>query len=244
MRIIRSEGFTCDVTELTHSLFSPSLGYAKKLWIFRPESSRPAMRLLVFTDAEIYLLHVGARDVIRSIVDAEGSAPTCVVFVSHGTEEQRHSESLFSRGFSAFLCEELRAFLRNQQFVDAEAPAALCGLSLTGLATLVAAIHFPGAYEKVAAQSGAYWPEEGRVLRELETLPEGIRQAFYFDVGSEETDREGEVMSQQEGIEAVRQVLEGKGYGVTTYVFDGGHTVEGWRAALPKYLNWATNTTE
>ena len=224
--------------ETTHSLHSPSLGYVKKLWILKPDGAQPAERLLEFTDAEIYLHRVRAREAVRPWVDA-APKPTCVVFVSHGTEEQRHSESLFNRAFSSFLCVELRTLLRDQHAVAATATAALCGLSLTGLATVMAAIHHPGTYEKVAAQSGAYWPEEGRVLRELEVLAPGVRQAFYFDVGSEETDREGEVMSQQEGIEAVRRALEAKGYSVGMHVFEGGHSVEGWRAALPRYLEWA-----
>ena len=225
--------------ELTDLLSSRGLGYSKKLWIFRPESSFSASRLLVFTDAEIYLRRLGAQELIRPFVDGEESEPTCAVFVSSGTEQQRMSESLFHRGFSSFLCQELRAYVLEQQLVAPDAKASLCGVSLTGLATVVAAIHFPGVYEKVAAQSGAYWPEEGRVLRELEALPSGVRQAFYFDVGSEETDREGEVMSQQEGIEAVRRVLEKKGYPVKTYVFQGDHSVQGWRSALPQYLDWA-----
>lgn len=225
--------------EVSHSLSSPSLGYPKQLWIFRSEPTSPANRLLVFLDAEIYLQRVGARESVRPLIEAPGRDSTCVVFVSHGTQEQRMSESLFSRKFSAFLCDELPAFLRAQNFVAPNALASLCGLSLTGLATVMAAIHSPGVYQKIAAQSGAYWPEEGRVLRELEALPMGLRQAFYFDVGSEETDREGEVMSQQEGVEAVRQVLERKGYAVTTHVFPGGHSTEGWCSALPLYLDWA-----
>lgn len=228
--------------ELSPSLPSKHLGYPKKLWIFRPQSDRPATRLLVFTDAEIYLQRVGAQEAIGSRVDNDEGAPVCAVFVSHGTEQQRYSESLFNRGFSAFLCEELPAFLRDQQFVTTDASASLCGLSLTGLATILTALHFPGVYEKLGAQSGAYWPEDGRVLKELEALPPGVRQSFYFDVGSKETDREGEVMSQREGVEAVRQVLERKGYAVTTHVFDGGHSIRGWRGALPKYVRWALDT--
>jgi enterochelin esterase-like enzyme len=226
------------VIESNHSLSSASLGYLKKIWVFRPSAATPATRLLVFTDAEIYLERVRAREAIRPLVDATEGEPLCVVFVSHGTEAQRSAESLFSRNFSTFLCEELPAFLREQGFVTATPMASLCGLSLTGLATLMVAIHYPGTYHKMAAQSGAYWPEDGRVVRELEKLAPGASQEFYFDVGSEETDREGEVMSQQEGIEAVSRVLKAKGYSVTTYVFDGGHSTAGWRAALPRLLNW------
>lgn len=225
--------------ERTHLLASPRLGYAKKLWLFQPPSSQPASRLLVFTDAEIYLQRVGAREAVRAHVDKDDTDTTCAIFVSHGTEAQRLSESLFNPAFSAFLCEELRAFALEQQLVTPDAPAALCGLSLTGLATLLAALHHPGVYQAIAAQSGAYWPEHGRILRELEGMSPGVRQAFYFDVGSEETDREGEVMSQQEGIEAVSRALRDKGYSVTTHVFDGGHSTAGWRAALPAYLRWA-----
>ena len=225
--------------EVSHSLSSSSLGYPKQLWIFHSERNLPANRLLVFLDAEIYLQRVGARDQVQPLIDAPGQDATCVVFVSHGTEGQRMSESLFNRKFSSFLCDELLAFLRAQKFVAPNAVASLCGLSLTGLATVMAAVHYPGVYQKIAAQSGAYWPEEGRVLRELEALPTGIRQAFYFDVGSEETDREGEVMSQKEGVEAVGQVLEQKGYAVSQHIFPGGHAIEGWSAALPQYLDWA-----
>ncbi len=229
------------VNEHTHLLASPRLGYPKKLWLFQPSSSQPATRLLVFTDAEIYLQRVGARDALRSLIAKDHS--TCAIFVSHGTEAQRMTESLFNPAFSAFLCEELRAFALEQQLVTPDAPAALCGLSLTGLATLLAALHHPGVYQAVAAQSGAYWPENGRVLRELEAMAPGIQQAFYFDVGSEETDREGEVMSQQEGIKAVTRVLQEKGYNVTHVIFDGGHETSGWRAALPAYLRWAAAET-
>ncbi len=229
------------VTERTHLLSSLSLGYPKKLWLLQSADSQPATRLLVFTDAEIYLQRVGARDALRSLIAEDPSI--CAIFVSHGTEAQRMTESLFNPAFSAFLCEELRAFALEQQLVTPDARAALCGLSLTGLATLLAALHHPGVYQAVGAQSGAYWPENGRVLRELEAVAPGIRQAFYFDVGSEETDREGEVMSQQEGIEAVRLALESKGYRVTTHVFDGGHATAGWRAALPAYLRWAIAET-
>ena len=228
--------------ELTPLLPSRRLGYAKQLWIFRSDVARPATRLLVFTDAEIYLRRVRAQEALRSLIDADGGDAICAVFVSHGTEQQRLSESMFHPDFSAFLCEELPAFLREQELVASGASAALCGLSLTGLATVVAALHFPGVYDKIAAQSGAYWPENGRVLRELEALAPGLGHAFYFDVGSEETDREGEVMSQQEGIEAVRRILQSKGYPVFTHIFPGGHATDGWRAALPHYLNWAARS--
>jgi enterochelin esterase-like enzyme len=227
-----------EVLETTHSLASASLGYAKSLWLLRSEPAAPATRLLVFTDAEIYLPRVGARDALRPFLDAPG-ASVCAVFVSHGSEEQRFAESLFSPQFSAFLGQELPTFLRNQNVIAPTAEAALCGLSLTGLATVVTALDQPGFYAKIGAQSGAYWPEDGRILRELDRLPRPNPPAFYFDVGSEETDREGEVMSQQEGVEAVRAKLEALGCAVKVHVFNGGHSTRGWRAALPLYLQWA-----
>lgn len=229
------------VTETTLSLPSARLGYAKKLWLFRSEPEAPAARVLVFADAEIYLQRVGAREVLRPLLDRANEA-VCVVFVSHGTEDQRNEESLFNPDFSAFLCRELIQHLQDQNIIRPRVQAALCGLSLTGLATVLAAIDHPGIYAKVGAQSGAYWPEEGRVLKELDRLPPNGETAFYFDVGSHETDREGEVMSQQEGVEAVRQKLVAKGYAVATHIFEGGHSTKGWRAALPRYLTWVFET--
>ncbi|MDX2186239.1 MAG: alpha/beta hydrolase-fold protein [Opitutaceae bacterium] len=220
------------------SFASAAMGYDKKVWLFGPQNPGDVVKVHVFLDAEIYLKRVGALGVLEEFCRSAGSVSSAYAFVSHGTMAERNRESLFHRPFCEFLCRELVPQLVSRTGMSERcSPGLLCGLSLTGLASVMVAVYFPDVYPLIAAQSGAYWPEDGRILRELENLHGS--EAFYFDVGSEETDREGEIWSQMEGVKAVVDALRKQGRRSEFSVFEGGHDSDAWRRSLPAVLHWA-----
>lgn len=210
----------------THVLRSAVLGADRTVW-----RRRGTAGLCVFLDGEYY------RDGVDAAEAADAVEPDLdLVLVAAGSGADRHRDLACSPAFSSFLADELLPW------AGAEAPRALVGLSLSGLQAAWMAHEHPERFGRVVAQSpSAWWSDEWLVARVVERG--GCSARAWISVGARETATDvrhaptgmHQVTSQ---VASCTRLAEAWGPTARLAVFDGGHTLEPWRAELAEALAW------
>ncbi len=234
------------MTESTFRLRSAHLGNERTIWIRLPADGRPARRLVVFLDAELYRDKVDAVEVIEGLEADPAFPPALYVFVSYATMEARWIECPCYPPFARFIAEEFMPWLqRLHPEVAACEERVLVGLSYTGLAAAYVALQAPGLFTKVIAQSGSFWSADGWLIEQYRQAP-GPLAEFYLDVGTKEDQEDVQhkddlvqEMSQIEGVTRFRDVLITKGASPRYVMFEGGHDCAAWKRTLPGALRLA-----
>jgi len=234
------------MTESIHRLRSAHLGNERTIWIRPPADGRPARRLVVFLDAELYREKVDAVEVIEGSEADPAIPPALYVFVSYATMEARWIECPCHPPFARFIAEEFMPWLQGlHPEVATCAQRVLVGLSYTGLAAAYVALQAPGLFTHVIAQSGSFWSADGWLIEQYRQAS-GPFAEFYLDVGTKEDQEDVEhkedliqEMSQIEGVTRFRDVLIAKGVSPRYVMFEGGHDCAAWKRTLPGALRWA-----
>lgn len=235
------------MSEIVEQLPSVHLGNERSVWIREPADPAGARHLTIFLDAELYRDRIGVDQIIDGLAASRAIADSWFVFVSMATVEARWEECPCHPPFAHFIVEELLPWLARQFPGTASVGnKVLVGLSYTGLAAAYVVWQYPGAFQKVIAQSGSFWWNDGRIVDLYRDLSHRLPTAFFLDVGAKETatnvrHREDvfQQVSQIEGVRAFRDELFRQGCAVEYVEFDGGHEATGWRSSLPAALRWA-----
>ena len=234
------------MTEHIHQLRSAHLVNERTIWIRPPTDGRPARRLVVFLDAELYRDKVHAVEVIEGLEVDPAFPPALYVFVSSATVEARWIECPCHPPFARFIAEEFLPWLQGlHPEIATCAERVLVGLSYTGLAAAYVALQAPGRFTHVIAQSGSFWSADGQLIDQYRRAS-GPFPAFYLDVGTKEDQEEVQHkedlvqgMSQIEGVTRFRDMLIAKGASPRYVMFEGGHDCAAWKRTLPGALRWA-----
>jgi len=227
-----------------HSISSLAIRGERQIWV-QPSDGESADCCCVFLDAELYLERVMAADIIEGLIGDGQIPPVTCVYLSYGEPDDRHLDFICNPAFSNFLAEELLPWV--EKAVGPHRKIFLCGLSLSGLATIFAACNYPSQFSGVLAQSpSAWWKEEWLAANLPPAGYETLRIAT--SVGTDETQENvthaPTLFQRTSQIDSCRRLAErlkciAKNLRYIEYV--GGHDSAAWAAELPQTLIWLLN---
>lgn len=231
--------------ESTLRIPGPSAGEIRTVWLQPPRDPATARHLVVFLDAEFYRDQVGAPAVLAAL--AGELADAWYAFVPIGDLAARSRDCPCHPPFARFVVAELLpALARRHPEIGAVRHRTLVGLSYTGLAAAFVAAEFPGAFDRVIAQSGSFWSDDAALATRIRRDGVRLPTAFYLEVGDRETATDVrhangafQALSQIEGVRRLRDALRELGHEVVYSEFPGGHDFAAWRTTLPAALRWA-----
>ena len=115
----------------------------------------PAQEVCLFLDAEIYF-EVGAPRIFIDLLAAGGIPPTTAVFLSYLNDEARRTDLTCNPRFSRYVAKEVIPWILRRHPGAAPTGHAICGISLSGLASTYLAFDFPVLFPRALCQSGAF----------------------------------------------------------------------------------------
>ena len=217
--------------------------FERSAWLI--EGPQRDHSLCVLLDGELYRDNVDALAIFSMLTQRGSIPPMTLVFVSHGDAAARHADYVCDPKFARFIAEDVVSRARSRVPSLSAERHLICGLSLSGLAAAHIALLYPTRFPAALCQSGSFWWEPDAFARlAQERPPVGTR--FWLSVGDEETDTgvshpptglfQG--ISQIDGVERARAVLEEHGGDVNFQRYRGGHSFEHWQAELGDALPW------
>lgn len=233
--------------ERIHSFESERLKNERRLWIQSPSQPSQSLDLLILLDAELYRKRVQSPKILDTLFANGTLKNLLVVHVSHHDMQTRFTECPCHPPFADFLAHELIPWIQKNYPAAATARRrVIAGLSYTGLAASYAALKYDGLFTHVISQSGSYWSNDNWLTREYDGKALSQPPAFYLDVGDCETQTNVwhradliQPISQIEGVQRFRDMLQKNGYTVRYAPFHGNHSAEDWAQSLPQALKWA-----
>jgi enterochelin esterase family protein len=204
------------------------LSVPRKVWIC---PAAPSKDCFVFLDGELYTDRVKAPEIVRSA--------TCI-YLPNVSAASRHADYTCNENFASFIAEVPHWI---EQHVASFHRYFLCGLSLSGLQAVFAALRHPGIYAGVVSQSpSAWWNDEW--LRTV--LPRDNRGRFWLSVGTQElqenvTHPPTGLIQKANQLDSVRRLAKDMvdaGQLVHFREYDGGHDPACWAVELPEALAW------
>jgi enterochelin esterase family protein len=221
--------------------------YERSAWLI--EGPQTDHSLCVLLDGELYRDDVQALAILTTLMQCGTIPPMTVVLVSNGGAAARHADYVGDPEFARFVAEDVVSRARARVPSLTADRHVICGLSLSGLAAAHIALRYPRRFPAALCQSGSFWWEPDAFARlAQERPPVGTR--FWLSVGDDETDAgvrhpptglyQG--MSQIDGVDRARAVLEENGGDVHCHRYRGGHAFEHWRAELSDALPWLLRT--
>jgi enterochelin esterase family protein len=226
-----------------HTVSDAAGSIERKVWAF-PPTDEQARTAILFLDAEIYLLAVGAPEVVNGL-QRTGKLPAVVsVLISHNDAASRQSDFICQTDYAAFIAQDVTGWIRARY--PGIRDIILVGLSLSGLAAAFAFTQFQSSFSAAICQSPSFWWEDGRFCKELPPAsPAGKK--LWVCVGDNETDANVshapsglfQKLTQIQGCEQACTALRERGFDVTYRMYAGGHDPACWRADLELALPWA-----
>ena len=229
------------------SVKSTESEYLRPAWIV--EGPKTEHSLCVLLDGELYRNNVHALSIFSTLMQRGSIPPMTLVFVSHGDAAARHTDYLGNPRFARFIAEDVVSRARARVPSLSTERHLICGLSLSGLAAAHIALLYPTLFPAALCQSGSFWFEPDAFAQLAQQRPP-VKTRFWLSVGNEETDSNVshpptglfQGISQIEGVERARAVLEENGGEVNCHRYRGGHSSEHWRAELSDALQWLLRT--
>ncbi|MBK1876681.1 alpha/beta hydrolase [Pelagicoccus mobilis] len=233
--------------EFHHTITSQNLENERSLWVRVPDTPPANLDLLVILDAELYRNRVQSPKILDTLFEDETLTNLLVVHVSAVNMETRFTECPCHPPFAYFIAQELIPWIHDNYPATQRANRrVITGLSYTGLAASFAALKHDSLFTHVISQSGSYWSNDCWLTKEFDGVQPPSPPAFFLDVGDQEIQtnvwhREDLIqpISQIEGVERFRDMLERNGYNVRFDIFQGNHSAEDWAQSLPNALKWA-----
>lgn len=234
--------------KLVHqTLRSQVLQEKRSFGVYTPPgySGKVVTNLIIVFDGEVYgdgeAPLVPTPRVLDNLISAGRIPASIAVLVDNMSQAQRDRDLKCSAAFESFVAHELLPWMRAHYHVGMKSSdVVLTGSSDGGLFAIFAALHDPGVFGNVLAQSSdlfyspiqvptlsAYTRDGGWLARQFVTSPR-LPLRFYLDVGLLEAGVTNPVFEHRR----LRDVLEAKGYPVTYIEYSGGHDYINWRNLL------------
>ena len=221
---------------------SELLDKPRRVWL-QPAAAGPVADCLIFLDAEFYIERVQSLAIVADLQRAGRLPPAASVYVSHVDGVARSTDLTCNRAFTSFVAKDLRRWI--EQTVGHFERYFLCGLSLSGLAAIFAALQHPTAFCGILAQSPSVWWDDERLLSSL-TSDSTSDSRVWISVGSEENQENVvhspaglfQKASQRDCVRRFAEKLAGLCREVHHQEFSGGHDMARWAEELSRALPW------
>ena len=190
----------------------------------------------MYGDAEDAL--IPTPRILDNLIAARRIRSSVAVLVDNMSQVARDRDLKCSAPFENFVSQELLPWVRAHYQVSKNASdVVIAGSSDGGLSAVCAALHNPGLFGNVLAQSAdLYYSPESKPALNAYTCDGGwlagqfieanlLPLRFYLEVGLLEAGLSNPVAEHRR----LRDVLKAKGYSVTYSEFSGGHDAFSWR---------------
>jgi enterochelin esterase-like enzyme len=229
-----------------HFLQASKLFGGRKLWLLPPPVE--ASSLVIFLDAEVYMLGVNAPTVVRGVQGAGLLTSMAAAFVSHRSAADRHVDYTCNADYAAFIAQEVLPSIVDRFPTASHDGVVIAGLSLSGLAAAFISLRFPALFRAAVCQSPSFWWENQR-FADLIPAAHPPAPKFWVSVGDQETEKDIahppsgllQRSTQIEGCQHVCDALRSRNYPVEEHRCAGGHDPKCWQTELGNALGWAWN---
>lgn len=219
---------------VTTSIHSDVLHEDKKLWIYTPAGfaqNGNRYPLLVLFDGDRNIDWI--PKVLDLLVAQRRIPPIVAVMTDNSVPSARRTELPCNPQFADFLAKELVPWAREHEHATTQTQRTIvAGSSYGGLAAVFAALRHPEVFGNVIALSGSFWwkPDEskqpGWLINFARTAPVSPTH-FHIEVGLMES-----YPLQIDSNRRMRDTLLAKGYPVTYFEYDGGHSFLNWSQGM------------
>ena len=227
----------------TITLPSTNGKYSRKAW-YSPAATQPG-KVAIFLDAEYYLDHLEAPELIAELTENGEIPPLACLFVSNKNAEARHHDYTCSDPFSDYIARDVLPWTAKRAGIASTKGHLVAGLSLSGLQSAYLSLAYPDAFSFVLSQSGSFWWENEWLAKHLrEFIPSEGK--FWLSAGTKEkgagmvhapTDLHQDI-DQDIAIHHFAEALRQHGHQVRQETFEGGHESSRWKEELPTALRW------
>ena len=142
--------------------------------------------------------------------------------------------------YAEMLAREVKPFIdREYRTLKAAAYTGVGGSSLGGLVSLMAALHYPRVFGRVAVLSPSAWWDRGSILKMVHSYSQQVRPRIWLDVGTAEADSAEEVIADvrlmrdallekgwREGVDLQYREVEGAGHNESAWGLRFGQVLE------------------
>jgi len=209
----------------------------RRIIVYRPPVVRAAAPpgILVAFDGLSYRTPGMVPELLDHLIADGRIPPTAAVLIDSGPLDRRAKELNANPVFERFVVERVLPLVRTRfGLTDDPRRTIAAGASRGGLAAASIALHYPGTFGNVIAQSAAFWsaPEQRDhssdwIARQYLAAPAKLPIRFHVAPGTME-DPEDMLGPNRR----FRDLLRGRGYRICYREFVGGHTFVNWRDDL------------
>ena len=146
-------------------------------------------KILYMSDGNEYLTRAGVQTILDESISTSKVAPLIGVFVGLKSQNERIQEYTYGPGqngdryVDALATKWVAEIERYFGLTVQASERGIGGASLGGLIAFYAALRHNQIFQKVAAQSGSFWYDEGDMISRILNGPE-MTARFYIDSGS------------------------------------------------------------
>lgn len=219
---------------ITTSIHSVILREDKKLWIYTPAgftNSRNQYPLLVLFDGDRNINWI--PKVLDILISEHHLPPIVAVMIDDSVPSARRTELPCNPAFADFLAKELVPWTHEHEHTTTQSERTIvAGASYGGLAAVFAALQHPDVFGNVISLSGSFWwkPDGSKqpewLIHLAQTSPVS-RTRFHLEVGLMES-----YPLQIDSNRRLRDTLIAKGYPITYFEYDGGHSSLNWSEGM------------
>lgn len=227
-----------------HVIQSSSGKYSRNAWLLNNDTEEDTI-LCVFLDAEYYLNHLQASQVIEDLRQQNILPPLTCIFVSNLDAEARHYDYACNDRYSNFIAYDVLQWTKQKVGSIRLYDNLICGLSLSGLASAYLALTYPRVFSQALCQSGSFWWNQEWLVSNI-ALETDARSRFWISVGDQEVETDVshsptglyQEASQLAANKRMADALNEAGVSIHYHLYAGGHEIKPWQEELPAALKW------
>lgn len=199
------------------------LNNRRRVYFYKHQQAGPNSPIIIFHDGGDYLKYGKAKIILDNLIGQKTLEPLIAVFVE---PRNRNREYWFNDLYLKMLFKELLPFLK-EKYALKNNRLAMGGASLGGLISVYALKHYASQIDFVFSQSGAFWIENERIIKEVENFPK-VKSFLFLSYGLFENMEKSHLK--------LADVLQKKGINFEIKRYYEGHNWGHWRAHLKEAL--------
>ena len=227
-----------------YQIKSSFLSAPRKAWIHHAEKAETC---LLFLDGELYTDRVKAPEVIAAARASNSLQPVTCVYLPNLSAVDRHEVFTGNERFASFVALEMPRWIERE--TGRFERLLLCGLSLSALQAIFAALQHSDIFAGVLVQSPSAWWQDEWLASSLRTQPSS-RGRYWLSVGTHELQEDTthpptpliQKASQLASVHRLATRMANVGHDIHLHEYDGGHDPVCWGAELPRALEWLLKT--
>ena len=229
-----------------YALNSRFLDEERRFWVYYPAEfdAHKSYPVLYAHDGEDYLTMGRIRTIMNELVAKKKLHPLVIVGIpvhkKHRTAEY-HPKGERHQAYTSFIAEELVPFVETKELAINASERATIGSSLGAVVACQLAWNYPGLFERVISQSGAFYDASTTAALQTVRNPQDIH--YYLMVGEDEVSVPVSVgtVNFVEHNRAFRNMLQKLDAPFDYKECPGNHTWGLWQKNLPDALSYFWN---